>query len=99
MVELALVQLENYKPPGCPDVVAERAATLEPANAQGSPGIWKGPAGHDPHLQEAAHELELAKELSTGKPRRCDRRLRTPTTARTNQEAKRESQAFLSPER
>jgi Flp pilus assembly protein TadD len=94
MVELALVQLENYNPEEAVGV-AERAVTLEPKNARAHLAYGKALLASE-HVSEAAHELETAKELAPESPAVRSALANAYQRLGRMQEAKRESQAFLS---
>jgi tetratricopeptide (TPR) repeat protein len=93
MVELALAQLENYKPEEAVPV-AERAVTLEPKNARAHLAYGKALLATE-RLSEAAHELEVAKELAPGSPAVRSALANAYQRLGRLQEAKRESEAFL----
>jgi len=94
MVELALVQLENYKSDEALPV-AERAVILEPKNARAHLAYGKALLATE-HLSEAAHELELAKELAPESPLVRSALANAYLRLGRTQEAKRESEAFIS---
>jgi protein O-GlcNAc transferase len=94
MVELALVQLENYHPEEAVGV-AERAVTLKPKNARAHLAYGKALLASE-HVSEAAHELETAKELAPESPAVRSALANAYQRLGRMQEAKRESQAFLS---
>ena len=93
MVELALAQLENSKPEEALPV-AERAVAREPKNARAHLAYGKALLA-GAQISEAAHELELAKELAPESP--AVRSVLANAYLRLGRvkEAKRESEAFL----
>jgi tetratricopeptide (TPR) repeat protein len=92
-VELALAQLENSKPEEALPL-AERAVGREPQNARAHLAYGKALLAAE-RVSEAAHELELAKELAPDSP--AVRSVLANAYLRLGRvkEAKRESQAFL----
>jgi len=94
MVELALVQLESYKPEEAL-TVAERAVALEPGNARAHLAYGKALLASD-RLSEAAHELELAKELAPESSAVRSALANAYQRLGRMEEAKREAQVFLS---
>lgn len=93
MVELTLAQLENHN---AEEVipVAERAVTLEPKNARAHLAYGKALLATE-HFPEAAHELELAKELAPESPLVRSALASAYLRLGRMQEAKRESEAFI----
>ena len=93
MVELALVQIENYKAVEA-GVVAERAVALEPQNARAHLAFGKSLLATG-HIAEAAHQLEIAKELAPESPPVRSSLANAYLRLGRVQEAKRESEAFM----
>jgi tetratricopeptide (TPR) repeat protein len=93
MVELALAQLENAKPEEALPL-AERVVTREPKNAKAHLAYGKALLATE-RIPEAAHELELAKELAPGSPAVRSSLANAYLRLGRVKEAKRESEAFL----
>ncbi len=93
MVELALAELENYKPEEALPV-AEHTVALEPNNARAHLAFGKALLASE-RLPEAAHELELAKELAPESSAVRSALANTYQRLGRLQEAKHEAQAFL----
>ena len=93
MVELALAQLENYKPEEALSAAAH-AAALEPKNARAHLAYGKALLATE-RLPEAAHELETAKMLAPESPGVRSALANTYLRLGRVAEAKRESQAFI----
>lgn len=93
MVELALVQLENFEPEEAL-AVAERAVRLKPEYARAHLAYGKALSAAQ-QLPKAAHELEIAKELASESPEIRSALANTYMKLGRLADAKRESEAFL----